>query len=97
MSLNWYPGQRVVCVVVPKQTFYCEKVPFKGQILTIRAVQEIKGLVALRFCEILNCEHPYQEGFMEVWFHKSGFKLLNESRLDQLRKHLVKKPERQDA
>lgn len=103
MSLDWYPGQRVVCVDdnfdTSRHDHNLVRLPKKGQVLTIRTaeIQPNTDLFSLTFVEIKNPVLQYSNGLLERAFRVKHFRPLQENRLDQFRKHLVKKPERQDA
>lgn len=102
MSLDWYPGQQVVCITDYVQ-FPNIRTPQKGVVYTIRETTGEYDDVGVRLVEIVNPEmnlrHPTsgKTVFTEMWFKVGGLRPLKESRIDQFRKYLVKKPERQDA
>lgn len=69
------PGAKCVCQkdVWPDQE-YGEVVPWRGQLLTIRTVELVDGILALTFVEIVNQPKQYVEGFFECCFSIRWFR-----------------------
>ena len=86
MSLDWYPGQRVVCIREYNQYPKIEN-PMPGVVYTIRETTGEFGDVGVRLVEIVNPEMDLRKPtgeieFTEMWFSVKCLKPLQESRLD---------------
>ncbi|WP_377299644.1 hypothetical protein [Rhizobium sp. SGZ-381] len=102
--MNWAAyevGKRVVCVVpYDYARKYCTVVPVKGTIYTIKATSMGENwngeiILGLRFSEIEAFTAPHcgveaRDGYW--WWRAMDFKPVDETRLDQFRKHLTSTP-----
>jgi hypothetical protein len=80
--MNFYVGQRVVCVWAPgrgDKGFGWEKHPKVGSTYTIRDLEDLAGDgPGIRLVEIVNELGDYAEGYVEVNFCPTRFRAFEE-------------------
>ena len=99
--MAFYPRQRVVCIGTKAKdsdgrwaayyAYWRISVPQRGMIYTVQEVRVFKsGLQFIRLMEIVNPASAWSDARpQEVWWPSSGFRPVEETRLDQFRKHLA--------
>lgn len=80
-------GQRVVCIEAPPNGYgyyASEKSPKKGDMLTIRTVEDSQVGCSLRFKELINPILRYTQGYYECQFRSFRFRPLDEDFADEV-------------
>lgn len=83
--MTFHVGQKVVCVDdgFKPELFYSDDVmPRRGEVYTIRDLEQIKGYPLLRVCEIRNKVRSYAHGRYECAFHRARFRPIVEKKTD---------------
>lgn len=93
--MTFYVGQKVVCVE-DRYFSSCkgEMIPKKGEVLTVRSVSLERGILALRFVEIVNAPVEYADGYIECKFFSERFRPLLEKGMKILQ-DIAAHPERE--
>jgi len=87
-------GMRVVCIRDDWKSLngpmsVKTSVPVKGKIYTVRDTLNHLGVPFIHLEEIINPQVWNGNKMMEPWFQGSFFRPIDETKLDQFRKHLV--------
>ncbi|MGR6465416.1 hypothetical protein [Rhizobium sp. PAMB 3182] len=106
--MNWadyQPGKRLVCLVDIEaemrraeawnwfQQFKAAyRFPVKGAIYTVRDTMLIRQGLAIVLAEIVNPTLPFSDTPSELFFPAYYFRPVDETKLDQFRKHLTNIP-----
>jgi len=75
--MTFHVGQKVVCIKGNWRNAHLFHSPNKGEVYTIRSMMKGPGphpMIGLRFCEIVNCEYHFIEGFSEPSFDARFFR-----------------------
>jgi hypothetical protein len=97
--MNFYVGQRVVCVCVdfskePVWRSVVRAFPKLRAVYTIRSICEAGDLIGFCFEEIVNPRGHFSRGFVEPAFDSRRFRPVRTTSIEVFRKLLVPTPER---